>query len=290
MRILLRQILDIVLPLLNVPSLKAARLTCRQWCEIATPLLGQRTFLNGNKFDTFKATQQTDLVVDDQLLKRLYFSSAGHRNDFSLPYENWPNVIKRVISAIPQAAQLTRELSIEIGNLNFVNTHFRGMESWNALNLKHVTVSVYMTCNMIPPFVGQVPLHNTLTSLKFKMDFRKGVWPGEYYFNQEILLPIWRAWLWSAPNLTSLEIEGTTCPNLISCDSLKVLKFRFEGIDDLVVALDLAAVTRMLEQVKGSLVHVELDYFTRGISTLQRVNISIFNLRYNCDTFFINVT
>lgn len=88
--------------------------------------------------------------------------------------------------------------------------------------------------------------------------------------------PLFQTLIDSAPNLARLDVSGAFYPNLEACKNLKVLKFVFEKCAHDTCQVRLTGVTRMLTQVKDSVVELDLAYRAAKAERIQRVKKSQF--------------
>ncbi|OXA43936.1 uncharacterized protein LOC110858178 [Folsomia candida] len=261
-------VLDLIFSNLGLPDLKTSRLVCPEWADVGTTFLGRRALLHLNKLFSYEGSEPAKMTpVNDKLMRRLLISD---KFDSSIPTNKKADVITRALAQVDGVSELTREITFLVGQKELVLAFLKGIRMLGSTNIQHVAIIRAWkadSVDSIPPQAIQLlPPQPNLTSLKFQIhsDFQYDRTTGCKEFQ-----PLLQIWLNSAPNLTSLDVATSFYPNLEACTSLIVLKFKFlKCCDEHYRHLN---VTKMLTQVKDSLIELELCHYVTDYVSLQQI-------------------
>ncbi|XP_021959660.2 uncharacterized protein LOC118432939 [Folsomia candida] len=246
------RILDSIFANLSIPDLHTSRLVCHDWNDVASTFLGKQAPFHINELPACKASQYPGVPpVNDKLLRRLLISLDFHP---SFGLVKWKaEVLTKALTQLTQLSQLTRELKFVITTKDYVSVFIEAFRILGSTKIQQICIFNQVT--KIPAQAYQpLPTQHDLTSLKFK------IMPEIRHYNAIGCPSYIQIWIDAAPNLTSLDFRGCFYPNLEGCKNLTVLKFSyFTNYADR-GSLNLCKVTKMLGQVKDSLVELELSH------------------------------
>ncbi|XP_035712115.1 uncharacterized protein LOC118437289 [Folsomia candida] len=242
-------ILDAIFAKLDLPDLKTSRLVCHDWNDVASTLLGKRAYLHVNKLFSYDAPNLGEMSpVNDQLMRRLLISG--------LFYKEKPDFI---VQALTQVTQLTGEIKFFASRKELVPLLLDRIRGLGSTKIQKIDLTSHWQPNTkytLPVQACQkLPPQPNLKLLRFNIlsQFRHDQKTGCHEFQ-----PLIQIWLDAAPNLTTLDVEASLYPDLEGCRNLKVLKFEFVTRYDYFPNFDVTKVTKMLGQVKDSLIELEL--------------------------------
>lgn len=260
--------------------MKSSRLVCRDWADVGAPLLVKRSRLLANflyRVENSKLRQGIVTPLSDELLRHLVISD---KFDPSVPKGKQASVITKVFTDVANVSRSTRQVTLSVTQPKLVLAFFKGIRSLKSTNIQHVSItSVDIAAKRaivdnIPSFLTRLklPFQAGLTSLQFKVfGYIGGIKYALHAFE-----PLFQTLIDSAPNLARLDVSGAFYPNLEACKNLKVLKFVFEKCAHDTCQVRLTGVTRMLTQVKDSVVELDLAYRAAKAERIQRVKKSQF--------------
>ncbi|XP_021959742.1 uncharacterized protein LOC110855641 [Folsomia candida] len=258
-------ILNKILEHLSLPDLKTSRLVCREWDDVGASLLGKRAYLIINQLFCYDGSNLSQMTcVNEKLKRRLLI--FGVSQPF-IPGDTSVEVFTQMITQIPQ---VTNEIKFHVTQRKFAVAFLERMALLKPTNIQHVSIFFCphlrtLTVDHLASEYPQLLVQANLTSIKFQ--------PGQHRLEDghPVYETFLQALIDSAPNLTSLNVLGTFYPNLERSKKLNVLEFNLSrwhaGTPS---KLDLAALTRMLAQVKDSLIRFKFHCSGRNIVTEER--------------------
>ncbi|XP_035713825.1 uncharacterized protein LOC118438135 [Folsomia candida] len=266
------RILDVIFAKLDVPDLKTSRLVCQDWADVGATFLGKRTLLGFNKL--FSEPNFGEVShVNDKLMRRVHMWVDCYKPITSL--EKNAEFFKKAFSELTKVSQLIREIHFVSMRNELVPVWLEGFRALGSTKIQNITILCYqITLYTIPAEALQkLPPQPGLTSVKciIHSSFRETPRSPDI----QALLQIW---IDSAPNLTTLDAMAFFYPNLEGCKNLKVLKFRLIPHHVNFGNAYLSHVTKMLGQVKDSLIELELgnwlpQYGSMGEITVEELPI-----------------
>ncbi|OXA64451.1 uncharacterized protein LOC110856651 [Folsomia candida] len=264
-------VLDLIFGNLGLPDLKTSRLVCREWADVGAIVLGKRAFLQVNQLFSCEWFKPVEMApVNDKLIRRVLISD---KFDSSIPTYMKTGVITIALTQVAKLSQLTREIKFLVSQKEFVPAFLEGIRILGSTKIQHVGIfSAWKRdiASTIPAEACQnLPPQPSLTSLKFEAlsHLQHDLITGCNEFQ-----PLIQVWLDAAPNLTSLDVVTSFYPNLEACTSLRVLKFKLiMCCNEHYPHLNLANVTKMLAQVKDSLVKLELCHRVNDYDSMQQI-------------------
>ncbi|XP_035714248.1 uncharacterized protein LOC110858064 isoform X2 [Folsomia candida] len=263
-------VLDVIFANLGLPDLKTSRLVCKEWADVGATFLGRRALLRVNKLLSYEGSEPAKMAsVNDKLMRRLLISN---KFDSSIPTNRKADVITRALTQVDNVSQLTREIKFLVSRKEFVPAFLEGIRMLGSTKIEHVGIFRAWGDNSVDTIPAEayqnLPPQPSLTSLKFEAltDVEQD------FCNCNEFRPLIQLWLDSAPNLTSLDVTTSFYPNLADCTNLRVLKFKFiRCCDEHHPNLNVSNVTKMLAQVKDSLVKLELCHDMYYYSFMQLI-------------------
>lgn len=211
---------------------------CREWADVGVNLLAKRTFLQLHKLFRYDDASKLFQVnhVDSKLTQRLII--------YNTLFPSIPTNDKT--SVLTEAIRMLDSTKIQNISVFFKPQKFRGLQ---------IPKGKVQPCRLLP-------ILSNLTSIKFELF---GIIREK---TRNSFHPVLQILIDAAPNLTSLDVSGSFYPNLEGCKKLKILKlFNVKCADTRICPkLDVAAVTRMLAQVKDSLEEMELRHIGGVVS------------------------
>ncbi|OXA44020.1 uncharacterized protein LOC110858026 [Folsomia candida] len=260
-------VLDAIFANLGLPDLKTSRLVCKEWADVGATFLGKRALLQVNKLFSYEDSETAKMApVNDKLMRRLIISD---KFDSSIPTNKKADVITRAITHVDNVSRLTREIKFLVSRKEFVPAFLEGIRMLGSTRIEHMGIFRAWgggSIDTIPANAYEkLPSQPCLTSLKFQAlsDFQHRVADCNEF------RPLIQVWLDSAPNLTSFDVATPFNPNLEACTSLKVLKFKLLKCCD--SHYRQINVTKMLTQVKDSLIELELCHSVHDYVPLQQI-------------------
>ncbi|XP_021961631.2 uncharacterized protein LOC110857329 [Folsomia candida] len=196
-----------------------------------------------------------DASINNKLLQCIIISD--HRFHPSIPSEKKADVVAK---AFTHVGPLTREIKLFVSRKEFVPVFLKGMSLLGSTKIQRfqiVNTCEHNSFDKNPfPAVQKLPPQPDLTWMRL---FIRQPFPITTKFKS-----LYKIWIESAPNLTTLEVTGSFYPDLGGCRSLKVLKYKFIARNN-VRDLNLDNVTEMLTPVKDSLIELELSDCTDDV-------------------------
>lgn len=255
------QVLEAIFGHLDVPDLKTTRLVCRDWNELGTTVLGKQSCLHVTPIFCYH-TSDLHLIapIHPKLMRNVIISSEF---DASIHLKKTAAVIAKGFTILPE---FTGEIKFYARQRKFIRAFLDGMTMLKSTKIRAILIYMHET-NANECFderqiqaCRKLPVQTSLTSLHFDISHDTGRTNGVQTALQVLID--------SAPNLTHLFVNATFYPNLEGCQNLKFLKFYFIqfifGYVNCAHAtcpdFKLGAVIKMLEQVKDSLIELELDF------------------------------
>ncbi|XP_021959158.1 uncharacterized protein LOC110855030 [Folsomia candida] len=210
-------ILDIIFPLISISDLKSCRLVNHAWAHHGATLLGKRTILDVNQ---------------------LFYYSAS----------NLQLTIHPVNEKLIKGLKLHCEFDTLARRYKAIDVVTTGLGMLKFKDIQYISVVIsgwpHESCeDRCEP--QKLAVHPNLTTIKY------GPYEGSY------LHPVLQSLIDSAPNLTFLDVWGSSLPDLESCRNLKSLKFYLISYDRIYAIGDMIEI---LGQVKDSVTNVELRY------------------------------
>ncbi|XP_021959841.2 uncharacterized protein LOC110855744 [Folsomia candida] len=247
-------ILDVIFAKLDLPDLKTCRLVCHDWNDVGVNFLAKRAFLHANKLFPSKFDEVPP--VSDKLMRHLLISDS-----FDQSIQSDEEKTEVITKAVTKVSESTREIRFVPAQKEFIPPFLERMRTLGSTRVQRIDIlSAWerdTDDSIIPPETYQkLPPQVNLTSLglRFLPSF---LYPRTTSCDE--FQPLVQIWLDAAPNLTTLAISASLYPNLEGCKSLKVLKLEcmahfvhYPG------NLNLTKLTDMLEQVKDSLIELDL--------------------------------
>ncbi|OXA47657.1 uncharacterized protein LOC110855629 [Folsomia candida] len=255
-------VLDVVFAQLNNSDLKVARLVCREWGDVGASLLGKRAFLDINKIFQLKGTTlHLATPVHEKLTRKLVIKE---KFDPSVPANRTDDVITNIFTELSfNLSEVTRDIEFYITLKKLAIAFLNGLRTLKSTQLQHISIYIHSTNWNVNKAriqsLQKLPVQQNLTSMKFEIPADTRKWGSGIHTFQ----PVLQVLIDSAPNLTSLDVTASFCPNLEGCKNLKVLKFCFENCNHGACRnFDVATttVTTMLTPVRDSLIELELSY------------------------------
>ncbi|XP_035711733.1 uncharacterized protein LOC118437064 [Folsomia candida] len=222
-------ILDNIFHHLCIPDLKSCRLVSHCWDDHGATLLGKRTFFDVNQL--FDYNSGSNLYLVTQLVCYKLTRSLKIYDEFDL------------------LAQRHKAIDIITKGLRMLQSN----------DIRHVCLIMEDVNNPADECVPQkIPVHPNLTSIKYR--------PYKGLNSSNDLHPFVQGLIDSAPNLTFLDVWGSSLLNLERCIKLKSLKFYVINSDFTKTINDVIA---LLGQVKDTLAEAELIYNSNLCNSLQ---------------------
>ncbi|XP_021961567.1 uncharacterized protein LOC110857257 isoform X1 [Folsomia candida] len=261
-------ILDIIFAKLNLPDLKTSRLVCHEWDDVGVTLLGKRAYLQVTQIFSYRTKLGIQMTpVNEKLFGRLLITDTF---DPSVPTNKKADVITKMFTDVDKVSRLTHEIKFAVSVKRFLAAFLEGIRTLKSPRIQTIGIFIphQRSCatNIPAQAYQKLPPQPNLTSLKFNVLANLDINPIEFI----------RFWTDSAPNLTTLDVaeDESYSLNLEGCKNLKVLKYKYIGPGYRSFyrpTLDLAIVTKMLAQVKDSL--IELTLSVDDSDFMEQVNI-----------------
>lgn len=191
-----------------------------------------------------------------------------------IPANKTIDLFNNIITSIPNLSKSTCEIHFFVTQNKFAIAFLNWIAGFSTTNVQHVAISISQEPGIreqedqIEEY-PKLPIIANLTSITFQ-PYRRGQIEGPHGLETflQVLID-------SAPNLTSLNVCGTFCPNLAGCKKLNVLIFHFKQFPRIGPAtrqFNLATIIEMLAQVKDSLTEMTLHY--DGNSIFNRAQVT----------------
>ncbi|XP_035712261.1 uncharacterized protein LOC118437398 [Folsomia candida] len=262
-------ILDVIFAKLDVPDLKTCRPVCQDWADVGATFLGKRTIFRLNEIFTYTEPNFDEMPpINDKLMRRVLLSDNCHSSIPSL--DKKAEVFTKTFSQLTKVSRLIQEINFVTRQTELVPIYLEGFRALRCTKIEKISIHCDQTkLNTIPAEAFQkLPPQPGLTSLKCIIHSSCRRSP-----RSPDIQPLLQIWIDSAPNLTTLDAMAFLYPNLEGCKNLKVLKFRLMTHFGDLGSLYLRNVTKMLGQVKDSLIELELGNWLPQYESMGQVKV-----------------